>query len=165
MCLRVCFSPADIAPTASVRVCFLQTIMSSLGARHWQQQALTENNFGNTWWYMSKNRVMKCPLYFFPKGYLLGFSAVFSLLYPSFTPWGILPFNGLYGVAPPDGGTFARFLAGIWKGRDFTCWNIWKGREICHFRPVKRLKSLIDAFYRPQKSQENIFALWFINSL
>ena len=65
----------------------------------------------------------------------------------------------------PMRGTFARVLAGIWKGRDFTCWNIWKGREICHFRPVKRPKSLIDAFYRPQKSQENILALWLINSL
>ena len=53
------------------------------------------------------------PAIFLPEGLLilLGFSAVFSLLYPSFTPWGILPFNGLYGEAPPDGGVP---LQGFW---------------------------------------------------
>ena len=65
---------------------------------------------------MGKNRVMKCPLYFFPKGYLLDFSAVFSLLYPSFTPWDILPFNGLYGEAPPDGGYLCKGFGRYMKG-------------------------------------------------
>ena len=62
---------------------------------------------------MGKNRVMKCPLYFFPKGYLLDFPAVFSLLYPSFTPWGILPIMVFTRRLRPIGGTFARVLAGI----------------------------------------------------
>lgn len=73
---------------------------------------------------MSKNRVMKCPQYFFPKGYLLGFSAVFSLLYPSFTPWGILPImtftRRFRPIGGGGGGTFSRVRAGTWKGKDFT---------------------------------------------
>ena len=28
---------------------------------------------------------------------------------------------------------FSGFRSGIWKGMDFTCWSIWKGREIGHF--------------------------------
>ena len=28
---------------------------------------------------------------------------------------------------------FSGFRSGIWKGMDFTCWSIWKGREISHF--------------------------------
>ena len=52
---------------------------------------------------MGKNRVMKCPLYFFPKGYLLDFSAVFSLLYPAFTPWGMPPIMAFTGRLRPIG--------------------------------------------------------------
>lgn len=71
---------------------------------------------------MGKNRVMKYPLYFFPKGYLLDFSAVFSLLYPSFTPWGILPIMTFTRRFCPMGGRgiFSRVRAGTWKGKDFT---------------------------------------------
>ena len=53
---------------------------------------------------MGKNRVMKCPLYFFPKGYLLDFSAVFSLLYPAFTHWGMSPIVAFTGRLPQMGG-------------------------------------------------------------
>ena len=28
---------------------------------------------------------------------------------------------------------FSGFKSGIWKGRNFTCWSIWKCREIGHF--------------------------------
>ena len=28
---------------------------------------------------------------------------------------------------------FSGFRSGIWNGRDFTCWSIWKCREIGHF--------------------------------
>ena len=62
---------------------------------------------------MGKNRVMKCPLYFFPKGYLLGFSAVFSLLYPAFTPWGMLPIMAFMGRLRLIGGIFSRVRAGM----------------------------------------------------
>lgn len=65
---------------------------------------------------MGKNRAMKYPLYFFPKGYLLGFSAVFSLLYPAFTPWGMLPINGLYEEAPPDRGYLCKGFGRYMKG-------------------------------------------------
>lgn len=53
---------------------------------------------------MSKNRVIKYPLYFFPKGYLLDFSAVFSLLYPAFTHWGMSPIVAFTGRLRPMGG-------------------------------------------------------------
>ena len=54
------------------------------------------------------------------------------------TCWGLIlrggtPSNGLYGEASPEMGTFSSFRSGIWNGRDFTCWSIWKGREIGHF--------------------------------
>ena len=37
--------------------------------------------------------------------------------------------------------------SGILKGRDFTGWNIWKGREICHCGLYKGPKELTDAFW------------------
>ena len=91
---------------------------------------------------MGKNRVMKCPLYFFPKGYLLDFSAVFSLLYPAFTPWCMLPI-----MLRPIGGTFQGF--GPVRGRV----------EISLIEIYERVeKSVISACKKTQKSNRCILS-------
>ena len=55
---------------------------------------------------------------------------------------------------------FSGFRSGIWKGRDFTCWSIWKSREIGHFGRLKAgPEGLTDAFC----GCENVRVLWFIH--
>ena len=60
------------------------------------------------------------------------------------------PYNGLYGEAPPE------------RGRDFTRWSIWKGREICHLGLWKGPKGLTDECYGFIKSGKR--SIFVINS-
>ena len=43
---------------------------------------------------------------------------------------GVLPISAFTGRLCPKGAPFQTL--GLWKGRDLTCWSIWKGWEICH---------------------------------
>ena len=53
--------------------------------------------------------------------------------------------------------------SGIWKGRDFTGWSIYRGREICHLGLWKSSisKGLTDEFYGSIKWGK-LFFLWLI---
>ena len=44
----------------------------------------------------------------------------------------------------PKGVSFQ--ASGLWKGRDSTCWRMWKGREICHLGPWKVSIELTEKF-------------------
>ena len=63
-------------------------------------------------------------------------------------PGGGTPYNGLYGEAPPEKGTF--FMLQV-SGR---VGSIWKGREICHLGLWKGPKGLTDEFYGFIKSRK-----------
>ena len=56
------------------------------------------------------------------------------------------PYDGLYGKAPPERGTFSRLQA-YKKGWYLTSWSMQKGREICHLDLWKGPKELTDKFY------------------
>ena len=64
------------------------------------------------------------------------------------------PYDGLYGEALPERGTYLFQASGIWKGKDFTSWSIQKGREVCHLGLWKSSKGLTDEFYGFIKSRE-----------
>ena len=44
--------------------------------------------------------------------------------------------------------------SGIWKGRDFTNWRIWKGSKICHFGLKYDLKELQKDLIAVKKSRK-----------
>ena len=48
-----------------------------------------------------------------------------------FAPGGCIPYNGLYGEAPPERGTFFRLQVSI-KGKGFHKFRYMKGRENPH---------------------------------
>ena len=55
---------------------------------------------------------------------------------------GVSLYNGLYGKDPPERALFFR-ASDVWKGWDFTSWNIPKGREISDSSPVVSKLSLL----------------------
>ena len=67
--------------------------------------------------------------------------------------WGGTPSNGLYRGLCLKWVPFSG-LRYISKGRDFTSWSIWKGREICHFGLYKDLKRLQKDFMAVKKSRK-----------
>ena len=74
------------------------------------------------------------------------------------------PYDGLYGEAPPERGTF--FSLQVYervKGRDLTSWSIWKDREICHLGLWEGPKGLTDEFYGFKKSRKR--CIFVIDSL
>ena len=68
------------------------------------------------------------------------FTQVYKWVPATQFPGGRTPYNGLYGEAPPERGTFTCQASGI------RIWNIRKGREICHLGLWKGLKGLTDEF-------------------
>ena len=56
---------------------------------------------------------------------------------------GVLPIMTYTGRLRPKGVSFSGFRS-VWKGRGFTSWSIWNGREICHLGLGKGPKWLTD---------------------
>ena len=117
-----------------------------------------------------QKRSHEVPAIFLPKGLLilLGFSAVFSLLYPSFTPWGILPFNGLYGEAPADGGYLCKGFGRYMKGQGFYLLKYMKGQRNLSFSACKKTQKshrcILSAAKKSRKHFGFVINKFFINS-
>ena len=71
------------------------------------------------------------------------------------------PYDGPYGEAPLESGTFSRLQVYESEGKDFTSWSIWKDGEICHLGLWKSPKGPTDEFYGFIKSprKRSIFVI------
>ena len=67
---------------------------------------------------------------------------------------GVAAYNGLYGEAPPERGTFIRLQVYERGVISLVDKSLWKGRDVCHFWQLKGPKGIADAIYGCEKTRK-----------